>query len=107
MLSKCANPACSGTFRYLHEGRMFHLIVDSEKTVAIHRAAAMERFWLCDECSKKLTLVLSSADGLPPVQVKVIPSGEDHFVPGWNGESSTLTEEHRVFASTLPARRIL
>ena len=105
MVSKCANPACSSTFRYLHEGRMFHLIADSDRTVASHRAAAMERFWLCDECSRKLTLVASSADGLPPVQVKVIASCEDHFVPGWNGESSRLTEEHRAFTATLPARR--
>lgn len=105
MLSKCANPACSGIFRYLHEGRMFHLIVDSEKPVAIHRPTAIESFWLCDQCSKKLTLVTHTADG-SSVQVKVISSCEDHFVPGWNGESGRLTEEHRVFASTLPARRI-
>jgi hypothetical protein len=25
MLSKCANPACSANFRYLHEGRLFHV----------------------------------------------------------------------------------
>jgi hypothetical protein len=23
MLAKCANPACSATFRYFHEGRLF------------------------------------------------------------------------------------
>jgi hypothetical protein len=104
MLSKCANPSCNGTFRYLHEGRVFHLITGSE-TVAVHRAMAIERFWLCDACSKKLTLVPYRANGLPFVQVKVIAC-EDHFVPGWTGEPCRLTAEHRVFASTLPARRL-
>ena len=28
MLSKCANPACSTTFRYFREGRLF--LIDSE-----------------------------------------------------------------------------
>jgi hypothetical protein len=106
MLSKCANPACSGIFRYLHEGRIFHLITDSEEALAIHSATAIERFWLCEECSKKLTLVSHIANGLPGVQVKAITC-EDDFVPGWNGEPGRLTEEHRVFAATLPVRRLL
>ena len=29
MLSKYSNPSCAGTFRYLHEGKIFHLIVDT------------------------------------------------------------------------------
>ena len=29
MVSKCANPACSATFRYLHDGTLFHLAVES------------------------------------------------------------------------------
>jgi hypothetical protein len=58
MLSKCANPSCSATFRFLHEGTLFHVEIAStlqEGTVAL------ERFWLCTECSRKLTVVSDSA----------------------------------------------
>ena len=29
MLSKCANPACSAHFLYLHEGRVFRIMRDA------------------------------------------------------------------------------
>ena len=54
MVSKCANPACSTTFRYLHEGRLFHAAVGSGTS---ENVPALERFWLCAECSRKMTVV--------------------------------------------------
>jgi hypothetical protein len=100
MLSKCANPSCAGSFRYLHEGRMFHLIVDSKtgKIATTHGPTAIERFWLCDKCSKTLTLVPRSVGGLLPIQVQVVASGEDRNVPAWTQERFMLAEEHWVFA---------
>lgn len=54
MVSNCANPACSATFRYLHEGRLFHVAVG---LAAPENEPAFERFWLCAECSTKMTVV--------------------------------------------------
>jgi len=54
MLSKCANPKCSEQFRYLRKGQMFHLYtVPGAGSAASHQ----ERFWLCERCSKAMTLV--------------------------------------------------
>jgi hypothetical protein len=58
MLAKCANPACSTTFRYLHEGKLFAIEpkansakrgppADPEYT---GRVRILECFWLCSSC---------------------------------------------------------
>jgi len=57
MLSKCANPECSEVFRYLHQGRIFHLSPTPEIQKASSHPSLHERFWLCTECSMKMTLV--------------------------------------------------
>lgn len=59
MLSKCANPECSETFRYLHEGKIFYLAPtpDIQIAVGMHYPALHERFWLCARCSKEMTVV--------------------------------------------------
>lgn len=58
MLSKCANPTCTAQFRYLHLGKLFHLcpIPELEK-INEDCSGLYERFWLCDECCKKFTVV--------------------------------------------------
>jgi hypothetical protein len=38
MLSKCADPACSTTFRYLSEGKLY--LIDSKEVLARHGARA-------------------------------------------------------------------
>jgi hypothetical protein len=59
MLSKCANPACSEQFQYLHQGKLFHLTPTPELQSISEESCAFlyERFWLCDECSRKMTVV--------------------------------------------------
>jgi len=64
VISKCANPRCSASFRYLHEGKLFQFEVRllDELTISIHAAREkpsreIERFWLCESCSKIMTLV--------------------------------------------------
>jgi len=59
MLSKCANPECSEIFRYLHEGKVFYLAPTPEVLIAtgMQDPSLHERFWLCDRCSKEMTLV--------------------------------------------------
>jgi hypothetical protein len=61
MLSKCANPACSATFRYLRQGRIFSLL--SGPGISGVNAVwdqvldcQVERYWLCDSCSQTMTV---------------------------------------------------
>lgn len=53
MLSKCANPKCTATLRYLHQGRMY--VVWPRKS-AIALESRIEYRWLCDSCSRSMTL---------------------------------------------------
>jgi len=59
MLAKCANPECSEVFRYLHEGKIFLLSPTPEVEIVAGNAhpSLYERFWLCDKCSKQMTVV--------------------------------------------------
>jgi hypothetical protein len=59
VLSKCANPECSEQFRFLHEGKIFHLTPTLEVQEMSEDAfpSLYERFWLCDRCSTKMTLI--------------------------------------------------
>jgi hypothetical protein len=64
MLSKCANPLCSASFRYFHQGRLFR--VETSVTASLTNAsgnvnagkpaARVEFFWLCDSCAPQMTL---------------------------------------------------
>lgn len=79
MLSKCANPDCSEIFRYLHQGKVFCLAPtpEVEAVTGEFLPQFQERFWLCDECSKKITVVWGGT------QVKLEPlpaqeAGESH-----------------------------
>jgi hypothetical protein len=60
MLSKCANPNCSTTFLYLHEGRLY-LIAPREalagrKPRCSSKSGQLEYAWLCSSCSLYLTI---------------------------------------------------
>ena len=70
MVSKCANPGCIADFRYLHEGKLFHVEVDTAIAIfppATHLkkpARRTEFFWLCDECATKVTLTVQKGIGV-------------------------------------------
>lgn len=72
MLSKCANPECLETFRYLHQGRIFRLSPTPtvQSTAAALGSQLTERFWLCDGCAQVMTVVWDGKRGsiapLPP-----------------------------------------
>jgi hypothetical protein len=80
MLSKCANPACTARFRYLHEGRIFSAVFDAKEPVRGEEAfqetpRRVERYWLCDTCAVTMTLVISAGRVvLRPVPLPVLPS---------------------------------
>jgi len=72
MVSKCANPACSAPFLYLHEGRLFRVEHDEEAGGPSFGAELgmrkpgrrIEFFWLCDHCASRMMLVLEPGRGV-------------------------------------------
>ena len=74
MLKKCANPQCTESFTHLGQGRLFRVqrkgprLVDSNLDATKERPAAMEHFWLCDECAGTMTVAVDRKQ-----VVRVIP----------------------------------
>lgn len=67
MVSKCANPACSARFLYLHDGRIFVLRSASQRSTDVSDAVDA-RYWLCGPCSERATLVLRNGSvALEPI----------------------------------------
>lgn len=62
MLSKCANPACSAAFRFLHEGRIFTVVSGPAASLEAGwdhtQARPQERYWLCQQCAQRLTITV-------------------------------------------------
>ena len=87
MLAKCANPACSEVFRYLHQGTIFHLCPTPEVQAAteVLTPHLFERFWLCDTCSKQMTLVWGGTQAklvsLPPHPEDTVEMEEAGLLP--------------------------
>src|SRR5438105_15205761 len=53
MVSRCFNPACSASFRYLNEGMLF--LLEAEGMTS---GPEPEYFWLCGRCAGAMTLAL-------------------------------------------------
>jgi hypothetical protein len=71
VLDKCANSKCSGVFRHLGDGKLFHVPRVGMKSVpsgAPKRTVVMEHFWLCSKCVESMTLGINR-DG----EVEMIP----------------------------------
>jgi hypothetical protein len=62
MLSKCANPSCTASFLYFHQGRLFRMETEmpqndpDDSVPASKFARRTEFFWLCDRCASEMTL---------------------------------------------------
>ena len=74
MLSKCANPSCRSSFRYLHQGKLFRFELldprEKESTkITGSRTPRYEFFWLCDSCCSSMTLTYH-----PEFGVRTVPS---------------------------------
>jgi hypothetical protein len=74
MLSSCANPDCSATFRYLHEGELFFLPVSNASRDGDQM---METFWVCDECCRLYTVAVLGG------RVRVTPVKWTPTLPEW------------------------
>ena len=58
VLSKCVNPECFATFRYLHEGKLFKLECNDPRLKALGvKPGSSEYFWLCSACVDHMTVV--------------------------------------------------
>ncbi len=92
MLAKCANPACSATFRYLHEGKLFAIESKAESIRRgppvdpeyIGKSSSPRYFWLCSSCCCAMTVQPDGDHGISLVVMKKVPIG----VSG--NENSTL-----------------
>lgn len=74
MLFKCANPDCVEKFLYLHQGKIFHLMPTPEVQAVDGGATWLqERFWLCDQCATKLTLIWNG-NGVKLVRIGLRPA---------------------------------
>ncbi len=74
MLAKCANPTCSESFLYLHQGKLFLLDISDDagagRSCRNGRPAphGLRYFWLCDVCHRSMTVVAEQGG-----KVKVVP----------------------------------
>lgn len=68
MPSKCANPECTASFRYLHVGRLFQFETRSRPQAEEERmpVQSVEFFWLCEKCAVQYRLI-SDDDGVHAV----------------------------------------
>ena len=93
MLYKCANESCNAPFRRLREGKLFQVETEffSGHDASSHAArkgrptSRVEHYWLCDACSRFVTLRFDRArgvitvplpDGLGKKTVKMLSMGE-------------------------------
>lgn len=65
MLVKCANAGCQSQFRFLRDGKLFHVNTQGE----VNRSARVEHFWLCERCAQEF-MVVATAQGLPVIKAR-------------------------------------
>jgi hypothetical protein len=80
VLTKCANPSCGESFRYLDEGRLFR--VEEEPLPDAFDIKDPEYFWLCSNCSERMTLRLDERARIAtaPLAGPPLSGQEAHFV---------------------------
>jgi len=78
MLAKCANPACSATFHYFHEGKLFAIEskIDSQATGPFSdpeytgRPRRLRYVWLCSSCCGAMTIQADGDHGVTVVRTR-------------------------------------
>lgn len=99
MLSKCANPKCSASFRRLGSGRLFRFEVRSpsepcrdvpHSVCSTKSGHASVFFWLCENCNLTNKLSFDSARGLTVAPIRPDP---DHVPAGSCFELAPMTEQ--------------
>lgn len=97
MLSKCANPTCSASFRRLGSGRLFRFEVRSpsepcrdvpDSVCSAKSGRASVFFWLCKNCKLTHTLSFDSARGLT---VQPVPTDHGYGPAGQGVELARMS----------------
>jgi hypothetical protein len=84
MLSKCANPACSATFHYFHEGKLFVIESgidsqamrprpDPDNPEYKGRPHTFQYFWLCSSCCRAMTIQSDGDHGVAILRKRGVP----------------------------------
>jgi hypothetical protein len=81
VLHKCANPTCPSLFRRLSQGKLFQVeMTDSSnkpgRPLTSRRKGFLrqiERFWLCDRCSRSVTIAYEKGRGIVTVPLPTNP----------------------------------
>jgi len=69
MVENCINPACSSSFRYLREGRVFVTEVEGDSRTKSNAHPRQLRYvWLCNSCCRRMTVIVEKGQG-----IKVVP----------------------------------
>jgi len=88
MLSKCLNPSCSRTFRYLHDGQVFQLEIPKRVPGSGRVGKLTECFWLCAQCCATLTIVMKNGTASVEPRYLELPwketqeDGTENFMSG-------------------------
>lgn len=85
MVGKCINPYCHRPFRSFGQGKLFMTEYPPtlESGLSLH-ARTREHFWLCEECSKSMTVAIRREHGRIAIRiVNLSPNGRRKldFVP--------------------------
>ena len=107
MLSKCLNPHCSATFRYLRQGRLFRVDFneisrrhgDHHKPGPLHHHPfPVEHFWLCEDCAQSLSLQVNDAGEVRLVSLTTLKEVAATLAPGFPVQS-VRPERHTLKAT--------
>jgi len=82
MLSKCANPRCQAPFRYMGEGRLFHLrrsLLRREDTLSEllgpSVGTSVVHYWLCHTCAESFDIVSGDGVGFRIIERRIRRAG--------------------------------
>jgi hypothetical protein len=81
MVAKCINPYCHRPFRYLGHGKLFvtEYPPTLESGLSLH-TRVREHFWLCEECSKSMTVAVRREHGRIAIRIlNLSPNGRRKF----------------------------
>ena len=73
MLSRCLNPACSASFRYLYDGRIFAVERFVTSPDGLKTERILEHYWLCGPCSTTMKVVVENGTATAvPIHVDLV-----------------------------------
>ena len=104
MVAKCVNPYCNRPFQFLDHGKLFvtEYPPTLESGISLH-TRIREHFWLCEECSKSMTVAIRREHGRIAVRIiNLSPNGARKldFVPeeqARNARPTVSTLERQTF----------